>query len=262
MTVTLITGASSGIGEAFAKRLAAEGHNLVIVARSAKKLRALSDELKQKHKISVRYIPMDLSDPDSAEDLFIETQKRGFEVDCLINNAGFGSMGDFAELDLINELQMIDLNVVALVELTHRFLRPMREKGRGVIINVASTASFQPVPYMATYAATKAFVSSFTEAIAEENRQFGITVTAICPGPTATNFFAVANAMPFAEKGVQTSEDVVEKTLKAVKSRKAKAISGFSNAIGAFFGQHVHNRIVSGAIGWYLRPKLKERDKK
>lgn len=262
MTATLITGASSGIGEAFAKRLAADGHNLIIVARSGKKLRALSDELKQKHNISVRYIAMDLSDPDAAEDLFIETQKRGFEVDCLINNAGFGSMGDFAELDLTTELQMIDLNVVALVELTHRFLRPMRERGRGVIINVSSTASFQPVPYMAAYAATKAFVSSFTEAIAEENKQFGVTVTAICPGPTATNFFEVANALPFAEKGMQTSEQVVTAALKAVKARKAKAISGFSNAIGAFFGQHVHNKIVTSSIGKYLRPKLKQRDKK
>lgn len=262
MKVTLITGASSGIGEAFARKLAAEGHNLVIVARSKKKLRELRDELRDKHGITAYYIAADLSEPEAAEDIFLETQKRGFEVDWLINNAGFGSMGDFAELDIVRELQMIDLNVIALVELTHRYLVQMRKRGAGVIINIASTASFQPVPYMATYAATKAFVTSFTEAIAEENKDCGITITAICPGPTATNFFETANAFPFAEKGVQTSEQVVEKTLKAVHSGKRKAISGFSNAIGAFFGRHIPNRIVSGSIARYLRPKLKERNQK
>lgn len=262
MKFTLITGASSGIGEAFARRLAAEGHNLVLVARSERKLHELCDELMLNQKITAHYIATDLSDPDSAEDVFLETEKRGFEIEWLINNAGFGSMGDFTELDIVNEIQMIDLNIVALVELTHRYLVPMRQRGSGVIINVASTASFQPVPYMATYAATKAFVTSFTEAIAEENRECGITITAICPGPTATNFFVAANALPFAEKGLQTSEDVVESTMKAVKKRKPKAISGLSNAIGAFFGQHIHNRIVSGAIGRYLRPKLKKRDLK
>lgn len=262
MKVTLITGASSGIGEAYARRLAAEGHNLVLVARSGDRLHELCDELMLKHRITAHYIAIDLSEPESAEEVFMETQKRGFEVDWLINNAGFGSMGDFSELDLSLELQMLDLNVVALVEMTHRFLGPMRKRGEGVIVNVSSTASFQPVPYMATYAATKAFVSSFTEALAEENRAHGLTVTAICPGPTATNFFATANATPFAAKGMQTSEDVVEATLKAVRRKKSKAVSGVQNAIGARLGHHVPNVIVTRAIGGYLRPRLSKKDSK
>ena len=168
MKFTLITGASGGIGEAFARKLAEEKHNLVLVARSENKLHEICDELMLKHSIIAHYIALDLTEFEADKKLFEETVRHGYEVEWLINNAGFGSMGDFAELDLEHELQMIDLNISALVALTHRYLPRMRERGNGVIINVSSAASFQPIPFMATYAATKAFVTSYSQAIAEE----------------------------------------------------------------------------------------------
>ena len=189
MKTTLITGASWGIGEAFARELAARGHNLLLVARSEDRLITICSELGRSQKIRADYFAIDLSEPDAPQRLFEEAQKRELEIDLLINNAGFGSMGDFATLDLANELKMIDLNVRALVELTHRFIQPMREKKSGAIINVASTAGFQPVPFMANYSATKAFVLSFSEALWEENRRYGIKVMALCPGVTETHFF-------------------------------------------------------------------------
>lgn len=261
MKASLITGASSGIGEVFARRLALEKHNLVLVARSAGRLQQICEELKSKHSIEAHPIPLDLTEAEADKRLFEETERSGFEIEWLINNAGFGSMGDFAELDLERELRMIDLNISALVALTHRYLPKMRERKKGVIINVSSTASFQPVPYMATYAATKAFVTSFSQAIAEENREFGITVTALCPGPTDTNFFAAGNVIPFSAKGMQTSEEVVEKALKAVRAKKPLTVSGISNYIGSVLGTITPDWLVAKAIGKYLRPKLKVRRK-
>ncbi|MBS1796304.1 MAG: SDR family oxidoreductase [Acidobacteria bacterium] len=259
MKFTLITGASSGIGEAFARRLAADGHNLVLVARSEDKLHQLCDELMLKHKITAHYIAADLTEFEADKRLFEETERHGFEIDWLVNNAGFGSMGDFAGLELERELQMIDLNISALVALTHHYLPAMRARKSGVIVNVSSTASFQPIPYMATYAATKAFVTSFSEAVNEENRAYGITVTALCPGPTDTNFFAVANAVPFTARGVQTSEDVVENALKAVRAGKAVKVSGFRNYIGSVLGTLAPDALVTRTIGSFLRPKLKKK---
>jgi len=160
MNATLITGASSGIGEAFARALAALGHNLLLVARSEDKLIGLCRELGSNSNIDCQHVTLDLSKPESPSRLFEETKARGLAIDLLINNAGFGSMGEFATQDPAHELNMIDLNVRSLVEMTYRFLQPMRERKSGAIINVASTAGFQPVPYMATYAATKAFVLS------------------------------------------------------------------------------------------------------
>ncbi len=221
MKATLITGASGGIGEAFARKLAAEKHNLVLVARSENKLHELCDELMLKHQITAHYVALDLTENDAAKKLFEETEKHNYEIEWLINNAGFGSMGDFAQLDLEKEIGMIDLNVRSLVALTHRYLQPMRTRKSGVIINVASTAGFQPIPFMATYAATKAFVNSFTEAISEENRPYGITVTALCPGPTDTNFFEAANAESLSGKGMQTAEEVVEIALASRQKRIA-----------------------------------------
>lgn len=256
MKVTLITGASSGIGEAFARKLAQEKHNLVLVARSEKKLHELCDELMVKHQITAHYVALDLTAHDADRLLFEETERHKMQVDWLINNAGFGSMGDFAEMNLEHELGMISLNVTTLVALTHRYLQGMRRRKSGTIINVSSTAGFQPIPFMATYAATKAFVSAFTEAIAEENRSFGITATALCPGPTDTNFFAVADAKPLQIKGMQTPDAVVETALNAAKNRKAKKISGWTNMIAAFFGTLIPNPLLTKTIAAFLRPKI------
>lgn len=264
MKVTLITGASGGIGEAFARRLAEEKHNLVLVARSEDKLAALCDELMLEHKIMAHYVAMDLVDFEADARLFKETEKHNLEVEWLINNAGFGSMGDFARLELENELEMISLNVLSLVALTHRYLPQMRRRQNGTIINVSSTASFQPVPFMATYAATKAFVTSFTEAIAEENRSYGITITALCPGPTDTNFFHAAEIKPdvrkvMFKKGMQTPEEVVETALNAVQKGKSKVVSGWTNYLTAQLGTFTPNSLVTRVVGSVLRPKFEDK---
>lgn len=229
MNTTLITGASSGIGEVFARKLAARGQNVLLVARSEDKLITLCNELGRSNSIRAQYVALDLSRPESPARLFEEVEKRALSVDMLINNAGFGSMGEFSELDLARELNMIDLNIKSLVELTHRFLTPMLERKQGTIINVASTAGFQPVPFMATYAATKAFVLSFSEALWEENRPHGVHVMALCPGVTDTNFFEAARGHKPPARISQSPEDVVETALRGLSRKKSHVISGWTN---------------------------------
>jgi len=229
MNTTLITGASSGIGEVFARKLAARGRNVLLVARSEEKLITLCNELGRSNSIRAQHVTMDLSQTESPARLFEEAEKRGLTVDMLINNAGFGSFGDFTKLELERELNMIDLNVRSLVDLTYRFLVPMRQRKQGAIINVASTAGFQAVPFMSTYAATKAFVLSFSEALWEENRPHGIRVMALCPGVTETNFFEAARGQKPPARVAQTPEDVVETALRGLARGKSHIISGWSN---------------------------------
>jgi short-subunit dehydrogenase len=253
MNTTLITGASSGIGEAFARRLAARGHNLLLVARSEEKLITLCSELGRGQRIRAQFVAMDLSQPDSPAELFAETQKRDLQIDFLINNAGFGSMGEFANLDLDSELNMIDLNVRSLVELTHRFLQPMREQKSGTILNVASTAGFQPVPFMATYAATKAFVTSFSEALWEENRTHGIHVMALCPGVTDTNFFEASRMQRPPARTSQTPDEVVDTALRALRRRKSSVISGWTNLMAVEAERIVPRNLVLRTVGAVMR---------
>ena len=229
MNTTLITGASSGIGEVFARKLAARGRNVLLVARSEDKLITLCNELGRSNSIRAQHVALDLSKPESGARLFEEAEQRGLTVDMLINNAGFGSMEEFSKLDLARELNMIDLNVKSLVELTHRFLQPMIERRQGTIINVASTTAFQPVPYMATYAATKAFVLSFSEALWEENRAYGIKVMALCPGVTETNFFEAARGHKPPARVSQTPEEVVDTALRGLAHSRSHIISGWTN---------------------------------
>jgi short-subunit dehydrogenase len=260
MKVTLITGASSGIGEAFARKLAASEHDLVLIARSEKKLHELCDELMLKHKIFAHYVPIDLLEDGAIERIVDETRKHNFEVDWLINNAGVGSMGDFAELDPEAEENIVKLNVLLLVSLTHEFLVGMRKRHSGTIINVSSAAGFQPIPYMATYAATKAFVTSFSEAIAEENKGHGIRVMALCPGPTETNFFTAAKiAEPFGLKGLQTADQVVSAALKGLRKGKSTVISGWANYAGAVLGKALPTSVTSRVIGSTLRDRIQEK---
>jgi len=258
MNTTLITGASSGIGEAFARKLAARGRNVLLVARSEDKLIALCNELGRLTSIRAQYIALDLQQPDAPLQLFEETKKRELEVEMLINNAGFGSMGEFAKLDLNRELEMIQLNVRAVVELAHRFLEPMRERKRGTIINVASTAGFQPVPYMATYAATKAFVLSFSEALWDENRAHGVHVMALCPGVTETNFFEVAGIDRPPMRTVQTPEEVVETALRALNRKKSLVISGWANWFVVEAERFVPRSTVVRVAGNALRSRFEE----
>ena len=254
MNTTLITGASSGIGEAFARKLAERGQNLLLVARSEDKLINLCNELGRAGRIHAQYFAVDLSRPESPARLFEETTKRDLQIDFLINNAGFGSMGEFATLDLARELNMIDLNVRSLVELTHLFLQPMRERKGGAIINVASTAAFQPVPFMTTYSATKAFVLSFSEALWEENRPYGVQVMALCPGVTETNFFEAAHmAQKPPARVSQTPEQVVGTALRALKRRKGHVISGWTNFFMTETERVVPRSLIVRAIGSVMR---------
>ncbi len=255
MKTTLITGASSGIGEAFARRLAARGENLLLVARSEDKLKSLCEELAQAHNVHAQYVALDLTQSDAPGTLFAETKRRGLEVETLINNAGFGSMGDFAALDVARELEMIDLNVKALVALTYLYLAPMRERKSGTIINVASTAAFQGVPFMATYAATKAFVLSFSEALWDENRPLGVHVMALCPGVTETNFFAAAKTDKPPMRAAQTPDEVVDTALNGLKRKKSHIISGWTNYIMTESERLVPRWIVARIAGKAMRPK-------
>ena len=256
MNITVITGASSGIGAAFARKLAARGRNVLLVARSEDKLTALCSELGRLTSIRAQYLTLDLEQPEAAAQLFEETQKRELEVDMLINNAGFGSMGDFAKLDLNRELDMLQLNIRALVDLTHRFLLPMRERKRGTIINVASTAGFQGVPYMATYAATKAFVLAFSEALWDENRLHGVHVMALCPGVTETNFFEASKIDRPPMRTVQTAEEVVEAALRGVARKKSVVISGWTNWFTIEAERFVPRTTVTKVAGKALRSRF------
>ena len=258
MNTTLITGASTGIGAAFARKLAALGRNVLLVARSEDKLISLCNELGRLTSIRAQYLALDLRDPEARSQLFEETKNRGLEIDTLINNAGFGSMNDFAKLELERELEMIELNITAVVELTHRFLGPMRERKQGTIINVASTAGFQPVPYMATYAATKAFVLSFSEALWDENRLHGIHVMALCPGVTETNFFDAAGIDRPPMRAVQTPEEVVETALRALPRKKSLVISGWANWFVVEAERFLPRSAVTKVAGNALRSRFEE----
>ena len=256
MNTTVITGASSGIGAAFARKLAARGRNVLVVARSEDKLIALCNELGRLTSVRAQYLTLDLEQPDAATQLFEETQKRALEIDMLINNAGFGSMGDFAKLDLDRELEMIQLNIRALVDVTQRFLLPMRERKRGTIINVASTAGFQAVPYMATYAATKAFVLSFSEALWEENRLHGVHVMALCPGVTETNFFEASKIDRPPMRTVQTPEEVVDAALRGLSRKKSVVVSGWTNWLTVEAERFVPRSLVTKVTGKALRSRF------
>ncbi len=213
----LVTGASSGIGEAFARKLGGRKRNLVLVARSKDKLEALAAELRTAHGILAEGIESDLSLPGAAGHLNERLRARGLEIDLLVNNAGVGAQGKFWELSPERQASMIRLNIDALVELSYLLLPPMLAARRGAIINVSSTASFQPVPYITAYSATKAFVTSFSLGLAEELRPYGVRVVTLCPGGTDTNFF---EAGQYGKRnfpgGLQPSAEVVVAALEAL----------------------------------------------
>ena len=239
-TVTLITGASTGIGAEFARQFAGRGHDLIVVARSADKLDELAAQLREAHGVEVTVVPMDLSVPTAAGDLWQRTNSLGLEVDVLINNAGFGTHCDVANADPERLEEEVRLNCLTLVGTTARYLPQMRARGVGVVINIASTAAFQPLPKMAVYGATKAFVLSFTEAVWAEERKNGIRVLAVCPGLTDTPFFelagegaAVAASGVAAKAFTRTPEQVVDHTIRALSDRKPSFVDGIANAFVA-----------------------------
>lgn len=234
--VALITGASMGIGAELAKLFAGDGHDLVLVARSEDKLRVLAQELETAHGITAHVVPSDLSDPAAPAELFATLQSRGIEVDYLVNNAGFGATGPFAELPLQKQMNMLQVNIDAVVALSHFALQGMLSRGKGRILNIASTAGFQPGPDMTIYYATKAFVIMFSEGIAEEVRSQGVTVTAHCPGATDTNFSRRAGneeSLLF-KLGAASPPKVARHAYRSMMKGKVVAIEGFTNWLGAF----------------------------
>jgi short-subunit dehydrogenase len=228
--VTLITGASAGLGVDFARQLSAKGHRLVLVARRKDRLEALASQLG-----NARAVETDLSVAGAAHRLMTDIASHQEQVDLLINNAGFGLAGRFHSIDGKRQRQMIDLNCGALVELAHAVLPGMIERKSGAILNVASTAAFQPGPGMAVYFATKAFVLSFSEALHEEVKAKGVKVSALCPGPTSTEFGEVAGfkAPTAIDKFALTSDQVVRESLKGLDRNSAITIPGLANKFGA-----------------------------
>jgi short-subunit dehydrogenase len=232
----LVTGASSGIGRELARCFAADGCRLILVARKRQALQALADELREAHKTQSEVFPADLSQPGAPARIFEHLQVNGTKVDVLVNNAGFGAVGAFAELAVERQLEMVQVNVTAVTHLTRLLLPGMIERHRGGILNVASTASFEPGPGMAVYYATKAFVLSLSEAVAEELAGTGVTVTALCPGPTETNFAEAANARtsPLFAKAAMSAESVAWVGHDAFRQGRVVAIAGFRNQLLAF----------------------------
>lgn len=240
--VALVTGASSGIGRAFAVRLAADGHDLVIVARDVERLKELAEEVPT----DVEVFPADLTDPVALSEVESRASLRDRPIDLLVNNAGFGTTGKFAELPIEGEEKEIRLNIVALVRLTRAALPEMIERGRGGIINVASVAGFQPTSGTSTYGATKAFVINFTEALHEEVRGTGVKIQVLCPGFTRTEFQARASYDAARVPGVawMSPEAVVDASVRALARGKAICIPGAVNQIAAAAGRLAPRGVV------------------
>jgi short-subunit dehydrogenase len=243
--LALVTGASAGIGKELA-RILARDHELILTARREPELRALAAELAP---VACHVFPADLADPGAPRTLFEAIRERGLVVDVLVNNAGFGDLGPFADADLAKMLRMIQVNITALTELTGLFLAGMRERGRGRILNVGSVAGFQPGPFMAVYYATKAYVNSFSEALAAELAGTGVTVTCLAPGRTESEFNAVAgfaSASPVG--GTADARSVAEAGVRAMKRGQRMIVTGFRNRALIFAERFVPRGMVIGAV--------------
>ena len=253
----LITGASNGLGVEFAKIHAAKGDNLILVARAKDKMNLLKTEIEKRHNVSVHVIGRDLSEPGAPKTIYNELKAQKIQVDYLINNAGFGDFEMYEKSNWEKQLQMINLNITAVAYFTRLFLPDMIKNKYGKIMNVASTASFQPGPTMSVYFATKAFVLSFTEAIANEVKGTGVTITALCPGATATGFKTVAsldNSNLF--KGtVATSKSVAEYGYKSMMKGKTVVIHGLMNKIMAFSVRFAPRKAVTAITKMKLKAK-------
>ena len=253
----LITGASSGIGAAFAYYMASLGANLILTARSEDKLKQIAGELENKYAAIVHVFPADLRNADAPQQIFGQVEAAGLFVDVLINNAGFGKWANFLAEDIELYQQMLSVNINALVRLSYLFIPGMLSHGKGGVINVASTAAFQPVPYIAVYSASKSFVLNFTEALAGEYSESGLRFLALCPGNTATNFMAVANAdttgMPFAEP-----EDVVKSAINAYFKQRSYHIPGVTNYLTAMLSRILPRDTVIRILANMFKSRIKE----
>lgn len=256
----LITGASSGIGAEFARRLAARGMHLVLVARREPLLRELAEELHTRHGAKCELIVADLSERDQAGRVVERIGELGITIELLVNNAGFGIVGNLEQVERERVLAMLQLNIGTLTDLTYRILPDMVERGHGAIINVASVAGFQPVAYMPAYAATKAYVLHFSEALWAEVYDRGVTIMALCPGVTETGFFDVAGVPNWLKKQrSQTPSQVVKRAMKALEKRKQYVITGWDNYLRALATRLASRRFVVRESMKYFRPKRKKK---
>ncbi|MGI5375557.1 SDR family NAD(P)-dependent oxidoreductase [Streptomyces sp. CA-251387] len=246
-TTALVTGASSGLGREFAAQLAARGHDLVLVARSRERLEEVAEELGSVHGVKTHVVVKDLSQPHAGRQVAQELADRSLHVDLLVNNAGFGTAGRFEEIAAERDHDLLMVNVVALVDLTHALLPAMLERGTGAVLNVGSTAGYQPSPYLSVYSASKTFVLNFSLALRQEYRGRGIRVTALCPGPVETKFFEVIGTRNAAVAGsFTTPEPVVRTALHALDRDRAYVTPGLGNALMA----HLTPRRPRTLVAW------------
>lgn len=255
----LVTGASSGIGWALAERLASNGTNLILTARRADRLAKLSKDVTSRYKIQSQIFPADLTKPQAPNEIFGFTQENGLDVELLINNAGFGAYGEFEKLDGQRFLDMVQVNVASVVHLTHLYLPAMVERRSGYILIVASTAAFQPVPYISTYAATKGFDLLFAEGIGEEVRRYGVRVCALCPGPTVSEFNQVADQPVHLAGALEPNEKVARVGLEALAEGKPRVISGTLNWLSVEAQRLAPRRLVTRMAARMFMPEQHRR---
>jgi short-subunit dehydrogenase len=249
----LITGASQGIGREFAKLFAADGWNLVLLARDRERLAQIADELASLHGITTRVIAKDLSSANAAQEIFDELQKDKIPISVLINNAGLGYQGPFVQINLPRHLELIQVNITALVQLTHLFLQPMLERREGRILNVASTAAFVPGPFLGTYHASKAFVQSFSYALGTELNGSGVTVTSLCPGFTKSQFHARAGLTRSERFFTMEAHTVARIGYRALMRGKPVVIAGWMNKLAIAATRIIPTRWVASRVAKWNR---------
>jgi short-subunit dehydrogenase len=255
---TLITGATSGIGYEMAKILAKKGNNLLLVSRNKEKLQNIQTEFTKGFKIELDYIVMDLSKANAAKNVFDKVQVKNYFIEILINNSGFATYGEHVDIDLTENQKLLQLNIVALTEMCALFGAKMKEKKSGKILNIASTAAYQPTPYISAYGASKAYVLNFSEALAKELEDYQVSVTCLSPGPTESNFFKAAkmdkNELEFMNKKM-SSEKVAQIVIKAMYDKKLSKISGFKNWFLTF-----SNRFAPRSMVAYISKRIMQKN--
>lgn len=255
----LVTGASSGIGAEFARQLAARGMHLVLTARREERLKELAEELHRRHAARCEIIPADLAEPAGPHQLWEAVAQRGLEIHVLVNNAGFTYVGEIDSVPLERLLQLVRVNVAAVTELTYRALPGMLQRGSGAVINVSSLVGFQPVAYMGTYAASKAYILHFSESLWAEARRRGVHVMAVCPGTTRTELFDIAGVPGWLQqRRSQTPEQVVKAAMRALRRRKPVCIPGARNWLLTLLSRFLPRRRVVLESMKYFRPQASE----
>jgi hypothetical protein len=251
----LVTGASSGIGWALAEQLAARGANLVLTARRADRLAKLAEDVTTRHRVQAQVFAADLAQRQAPVDIFRFTEQKRLPIELLINNAGFGAYGECRKIETQRLLDMVQVNITSVVHLTHLFLAPMVERRSGYILIVASTAAFQPVPYISTYAATKGFDLLFAEGLAEEVRRYGVRVCALCPGPTVSEFNEAAGQPQHLAGPREPNEKVARVGLQALAKGKPRAISGTRNWLSVEAQRLAPRRLVTRVAARMFMPQ-------